>query len=459
MIKKIIILILLLAGFSFGAFERRPTSARSSAMGEAYTSACDDIFSIQGNPAGLSYLKGLNIAANGYQFFNTDDIEKIYSFNLSTGMPIPRFGTFALSYNSFGFSLYRESEIILSHSFQFLHKISIGYNIKYLNLSIQDYGSDGVFAFDLGFLAAYSPNWRFGFIGKNINAPALAGSSDNISRSGELGITWLPVSGLLFSVSIAKSMGQDVYFKIGQEIHLLQSLYLRSGFQTRTMQISIGAGLEFSGLHLDYAFNYQNSLGPESILTLNFDFSKARRSVFREATHKKKGVITLADLGPESGNYEGDKININTASAADLANLPRIGPSTAQRIVEYRQKHGPFKKKEDIINVSRIGVKTYAKFREFITVGKIVEKNGKVQIAEEKPSQKNINDISLKELIKLKIPPLMAVKIINYREEKGEIKTLSEIKNINGIEDKDFNAIKPILEPLFKSKPKGNSSK
>lgn len=46
-------------------------------------------------------------------------------------------------------------------------------------------------------------------------------------------------------------------------------------------------------------------------------------------------------------------ININTASAAELQTLPGIGAKTAERIVEYRQKNGLFKKVEEILEISR----------------------------------------------------------------------------------------------------------
>jgi competence protein ComEA len=45
-------------------------------------------------------------------------------------------------------------------------------------------------------------------------------------------------------------------------------------------------------------------------------------------------------------------INLNTASSSDLASLPGVGPKTAERILEYRQKNGPFKKIEDILETS-----------------------------------------------------------------------------------------------------------
>ncbi len=46
-------------------------------------------------------------------------------------------------------------------------------------------------------------------------------------------------------------------------------------------------------------------------------------------------------------------VNLNTASASDLEGLPGIGAKTAARIVEYRQKNGPFKKVEEILETSR----------------------------------------------------------------------------------------------------------
>jgi competence protein ComEA len=62
-------------------------------------------------------------------------------------------------------------------------------------------------------------------------------------------------------------------------------------------------------------------------------------------------------------------VNINTASAAELEALPGVGPKTAALIVEYRQKNGPFKKIEDVMNVRGLGEKNFLKLKEQLTVG------------------------------------------------------------------------------------------
>ena len=62
-------------------------------------------------------------------------------------------------------------------------------------------------------------------------------------------------------------------------------------------------------------------------------------------------------------------VNLNTASATDLESLPGIGAKTAARIVEYRQKNGPFKKVEELMNVRGVGEKNFLKLKPQLTVG------------------------------------------------------------------------------------------
>ncbi len=63
------------------------------------------------------------------------------------------------------------------------------------------------------------------------------------------------------------------------------------------------------------------------------------------------------------------QLNLNTATQAQLEMLPGIGASTAQRIIEYRQKSGGFKKVEDLMNVRGVGEKSFLKLKPLVTVG------------------------------------------------------------------------------------------
>jgi competence protein ComEA len=69
-------------------------------------------------------------------------------------------------------------------------------------------------------------------------------------------------------------------------------------------------------------------------------------------------------------------LNINTATPAQLETLPGLGKAVAERIVEYREKNGNFKKVEDLMNVKGIGEKSFLKLKPLITVTQKADPSG-----------------------------------------------------------------------------------
>jgi competence protein ComEA len=61
-------------------------------------------------------------------------------------------------------------------------------------------------------------------------------------------------------------------------------------------------------------------------------------------------------------------INVNSASAEQIALLPRVGLKLAERVVEYRKTNGPFKKVEDLMEVKGVGEKLFVVLRPHLTV-------------------------------------------------------------------------------------------
>ena len=64
----------------------------------------------------------------------------------------------------------------------------------------------------------------------------------------------------------------------------------------------------------------------------------------------------------------GGKVNLNSATAAELEALPGIGQVLAQRIVDYRTQHGPFRSVRDLLKVEGIGEKKFDSIKDHVTV-------------------------------------------------------------------------------------------
>ena len=70
-----------------------------------------------------------------------------------------------------------------------------------------------------------------------------------------------------------------------------------------------------------------------------------------------------------AGGAPQGKVNLNTATVAQLVDLPGIGPALAGRIIEHRQKNGAFKSVDEVMAVKGIGEKNFAKIQGFLSVG------------------------------------------------------------------------------------------
>ena len=87
-------------------------------------------------------------------------------------------------------------------------------------------------------------------------------------------------------------------------------------------------------------------------------------------------TVAFADAAPVSSS---GVVNINSADAAQLSLLPRVGAKAAERIIAYRTEHGPFKKTSDLMQVKGIGAKTYERMAQYLTVDGKTTLSAKVQ--------------------------------------------------------------------------------
>lgn len=78
--------------------------------------------------------------------------------------------------------------------------------------------------------------------------------------------------------------------------------------------------------------------------------------------------IVKAEATETVSRSEASVVNINSASADEMASVPGLGEKKSQAIVKFREKHGPFARVEDLKKVDGIGDKLFEKIRQYVTV-------------------------------------------------------------------------------------------
>lgn len=109
-------------------------------------------------------------------------------------------------------------------------------------------------------------------------------------------------------------------------------------------------------------------IGPGSIERLRpfLWVAAGARGSFRPS--RRARAVAAPDAAAPDAALSGAAVNLNRATASELRQLPGIGPVTADRIVAYREQHGPFRTPEDLIEVSGIGPRTLERLAPLVTV-------------------------------------------------------------------------------------------
>lgn len=162
-------------------------------------------------------------------------------------------------------------------------------------------------------------------------------------------------------IKIEDDKNENIFVEIKGEVLNPDVYELEKGSIVRDL-ILISGGLTEIGdtSNINQARELQNG---ECIVVL----SKQEILDMKNSSNEILKVDNVSSFNVESSSDD-DKVNINTASKEELKTLSGIGDGLAEAIISYREENNGFNEIEDIKNVSRIGDKTFERFKDKITV-------------------------------------------------------------------------------------------
>jgi len=269
--NKTILLFLLLTPFHLLASnENHLAGARSDAMGKSSV-ALIDIWGGYHNQAILAKLKNKSFGAYYENRFETKELStKAFHFNYPTKQ-----GSFSLTYNQFGFNLYKESKIGLAYSRALGKHFWAGLQFDQIRKELnQTYGSQNKYTFEAGLLAEIFTNFHLGF---HIFNPSQINFStwdyeDKIPCIIRFGFSWKLSNQTIITFETEKDLDYDIRTKAGMEYKISERIFLRAGVYNHPNSASLGMGFSFQLLKANISFSRHPVLGYTPSVDVNISF-------------------------------------------------------------------------------------------------------------------------------------------------------------------------------------------
>lgn len=274
--KFLLILAILVLGLYTNIFAQVSPGARQIALSHSNTAQSNDVFALFGNPAGLAQINWREVGI--YYSPSPFGIEELANAYAAYIEPTP-YGNVSVGYMQYGFDLYKENKVALSYSRNINNRFFIGVTGLYQSLNIERYGNDNTITVNLGGLYYFSEITRMGVYVHNLFRGTYGEEKDQIPFIMGFGASHDFNDDITFNAAIEKELDFDPSFRFGVEYDLIEYVTLRSGFMSEPSSYSVGIGLHYLFLNLDYAFFSHPDLGltHQAGIIIDFNPTKSRK--------------------------------------------------------------------------------------------------------------------------------------------------------------------------------------
>ncbi|HOI31648.1 MAG TPA: hypothetical protein PLC47_02690 [Bacteroidales bacterium] len=268
-IYSLLLLSLLISGDLAAVEGTGPVGGRTAGMGNASV-ALSDFWSIHNNPAGIASQK--NIAV-GIAYQNRFMMQALSL--QSAGIVAPtKIGVLGLSFNQFGYSLYKEQKLGLAYARDFGKVLRIGLQLDYFSTSFSDaYEKFQAISFELGVQYDVNEKLTAGAYLFNPGKVRLSEYTDErLPVILRFGLAYQFSDQLVGTAEIEKDFDREASIRAGLEYYVLKKFFVRAGINTQPGIFTFGTGFDLGPVRIDLAGNLHHVLGTsiQSSLIIQF---------------------------------------------------------------------------------------------------------------------------------------------------------------------------------------------
>lgn len=266
-------LLLVFLGSFFGVKAQTHPQAGARSYGLANTSLClNDVWSVYNNPGALGELEQTSI---GLAAENRFLMKELSGQSLAFGFHTEKSGNFGLSFQQYGYSLYREMNGGLAYGMKLFDQFSAGVSINYHGIFLaENYGSKSTVSASLGILYKPLKNLQLGMRVQNLNRTRLAEFNDErLPTNLSLGMFYQLSKKVGCTLEAEKDLIHPLNIKGAVEIQAHEILALRLGANSYPFITTFGLGLKLKSFQLDAAAQWHTVLGLNPSFGLHYSFN------------------------------------------------------------------------------------------------------------------------------------------------------------------------------------------
>lgn len=339
--------LLAVAASCYAGFEQKDQGARQAGAGNAEAARGYSAWILFVNPAGLMTLDQPELAVSAFRPFG---LKELQTMSLAAVLPSENWAA-GIGAGFTGNGVYRESQFLAGFGYRLFPDFSAGLTAKYDHASIEGYGNAGALELDAGLQSVVMDGLTAGVTVFNLTRAEIGRSSEPLPSGWRAGLSAWIFGKALISGEVYHQTGFPTDLRAGLEIPLTHQVTLRTGMQSATGVVTAGAGVEFWGAGLDYAFQSHPDLGSTHQISIGISLGTGENRRFPETALSWQESKNPRPSASRKSTGKMEPVYLNRATVSELEALPGISRAQAEQIVAMRENRNGFVSVEELLGI------------------------------------------------------------------------------------------------------------